>query len=226
MCGLVPQWEAHYPASRLLNGKRLIALSGVRDAAAATPVVLLCWQLDQPTSMKVTMDILARGGLHGGWGGIRSSLQAQLRETTPDCVGHSVLFPDTSSSMGLLSRASDLPCSIRSAIRAGHSGCSFCAGLHAMQAQTASDHPDCRQAEGSQQLPTTQRPKLNGGRHRRMFNSCASRTKETRMQAGRTHDQRRPTSPTGWFRVIYPDLAARRTNKCFHTCGHSRICAW
>jgi hypothetical protein len=47
---------------RLLNGKRLIALSGVRDAAAATSV--LCWQLDRPTPMKVTMDILAREGCY------------------------------------------------------------------------------------------------------------------------------------------------------------------
>jgi hypothetical protein len=97
--------------SRLLNGKRLIALSGVRDAAAATAATSVLLAVGPANTDGGNHGYLGqRGGLHGGWGGSRSLLQAQLREPTLDCVGHSVLFPDTSSSlMGLLPRACDLP---------------------------------------------------------------------------------------------------------------------
>lgn len=81
------------------------------------------------------------------------------------------LHPDTSSPPGAQSgRGTRCPAEI-------------CAGLHAMRAQTASDH--AREPEGNATANATetmtQRPKLSGGRDRHNANSCASRSKRTRM---------------------------------------------
>jgi hypothetical protein len=153
MCGLAPQWEApdNVPAAEWETADR--PFRGSRCGCCDVCVVLAVGPANADEGNHGYLG--QRGVLHGGWGVSRSSLQAQLREPTLDCAGHSVLFSNTSSSIEFLSRACDLPLKRPERNPGGALGlpCLFCAGPHAMQAQTASGHPDRQRQANSSRRP-------------------------------------------------------------------------